>query len=228
MKDGWEFGHSGIFVKDFDRTLKYFKSLGLTPELGPTLNPFSPKDKTSTMVFGKPSPPRDPAAPYFLALLYIGDLELEVLHAPEVRPTGEALAYGEGINHVCFNVPDLDKETEDLIQKGFRLVLDFRRNDERLEDYLDTREFGNIFLSLRTPQTPEAKSRKAGYGIIDWKFYGHSAVVKDLDKTIEYYKSMDIADIQPQKMFDSGLIDDIKMSGNSPKTRIAAKTGLPG
>jgi hypothetical protein len=96
----------------------------------------------------------------------------------------------------------------------------------RLEDYLDTRKFGNIFLSLRPLQTEEVKKMKAGYGIVNWKFYGHSAVVKDLDKTIKYYQSLDIASFQPQTMFDSSSIADVKVYGKTPKTTIKAKTRI--
>src|SRR3990172_5269290 len=117
MKSNWEFSHSGVFVRDFDKTLHYYKSLGLAPELGLTRNPFTAADKTVTTVFGKVQPPGDPTKPYFLALLYIGDLELEVLHAPAERPQGDALAYGEGVNHLCFNVPDIDEETDKLVKK---------------------------------------------------------------------------------------------------------------
>ena len=40
MNSGWEFNHSGVFARDFDRTLEYYKSLGLAPDLprtGPEL-----------------------------------------------------------------------------------------------------------------------------------------------------------------------------------------------
>jgi hypothetical protein len=121
-------------------------------------------------------------------------------------------------------VPDIDAETDKLVKKGFRLVLDFKRNDVRLEDYLDTREVGNIFLSLRTLQTEEMKARKAGYGIVNWKFHGHGAVVRDVNKTARYYQSMGIAAIQPQAMFDSSSITDVKVYGKNPKAKITTKT----
>ena len=224
MKSNWEFNHSGVFAKDFDRTLQYYKSLGLAPELGPTLNPFSPEDDAVTIEFGQVVHLSAPDGSYFLALLYIGDLELEVLHAPAEPPKGEALAYGEGVNHFCFSVPDINEETDKLVEKGLRIIQDFRLNGVRLEDYLDTREYGNILLSLRTPMTEEMKLRKAGNGIVDWKFRGHSAVVRDVDKTAEYYQYLDIAAVQPQAMFDSNLITDVKVYGKTPETTIRAKT----
>lgn len=227
MKSNWELSHSGIFARDLENTVGYYQSLGIAPELAPPpRNSSFPAGKLVNIEFGQavqlPSTPERP----FLRLIYIGGLELEVLRAPAERPKGEALAYGEGINHVCFNVPDIDWETDELVKKGLRIVQDAKRDGVRIEDYLDTREFGNIFLSLRPLQTEEMKKRKAGYGIVNWKFLGHSAVVRDVDKTAEYYRSMGIATIQPQAMFDSSAIGDVKVYGKPPKTKIRAKTRI--
>ena len=224
MKSNWEFNHSGVFAKDFDKTLQYYKSLGLAPDLPRTRNPFSPEDDAVTIEFGEVVHPSAPDGSYFLALLYIGDLELEVLHAPAERPEGEALAYGEGVNHFCFSVPDINEETDKLAKKGLRIIQDFRLNGVRLEDYLDTREHGNILLSLRTPMTEEMKARKTGSGIVDWKFRGHTAVVRDVDKTAEYYRYLGIATVQPQAMFDSGLITNVELYGKNPEITIRTKT----
>jgi methylmalonyl-CoA/ethylmalonyl-CoA epimerase len=222
MKSNWERNHSGVFTKDFDRTIRYFQSLGLAPELPPPpRNPSVRAGKVESIEFGEPTKPGQVPR---LTVIYIGDLELEVLQAPAERPTGEALAYGEGINHVCFSVPDIDGETDKLVKKGLRIIQDFKIDGKRLEDYLDTREFGNILLSFRTPQTEEMKKRRADYAIIDWKFYGHSAVVKDVDKTAKYYQSLDLATANPQAMFDSSEMSDVRVYGKAPKTAIKAKT----
>jgi catechol 2,3-dioxygenase-like lactoylglutathione lyase family enzyme len=226
MKSSWEHSHSGVFARDLEKTVRYYQSLSLAPELVPTPNPSLRTGKAVNVEFGQVVDPNpDPTKP-FLQLIYIGNLELEVLRAPAVRPEGEALAYGAGINHVCFNVPDIDGETDKLVKKGMRIIQDFKLDGVRLEDYLDTREFGNILLSLRTPQTEEMKKRKTGYGIVNWKFHGHSAVVRDVDKTAGYYRSLGIAEVQPQAMFDSGAIEDVRVYGKSPKNKITAKTRI--
>jgi methylmalonyl-CoA/ethylmalonyl-CoA epimerase len=225
MKSNWEHSHSGIFARSLSNTVRYYQSLGIAPVL--PLVPRPPRTgKLSNIEFGEEIHNQPaPGEQSFLQLIYIGDLELEVLNAPAERPKGEALAYGEGCNHVCFNVPDIDKETDELVKKGLRVVQDAKLDGVRIEDYLDTRKFGNIFLSLRPLQTEEVKKMKAGYGIIDWKFQGHTAVVRDLDKTIKYYQALDIADFQPQAMFDSSSIKDVRVYGKTPKAAIKAKTG---
>jgi len=223
MSVSWEHSHTGVFTRDFDKTLKYYESIGIAPAPLPRM-PRNPADKLVNVEFGKVTGPLPPGLP--LQLLYIGDLELEVLHAPTERPKGEALAYGEGVNHVCFNVPDIDGETDKLVQKGFRIVQDARLNGVRIEDYLDTREFGNIFLSFRPPQTEEAKAKKAGYGIVNWKYLGVGAVVKDLEKTVKYYRSMGVATFQRQATFDASSVGDATINGKSAKEAMKAKTRL--
>ncbi len=224
MNSDWEFNHSGVFTRNFNRTLEYYKSLGLAPDLPRTRNPFKPEDDAVTVEFDEVADLSMPEGEYFLALLYIGDLELEVLHAPKEIPLGEALSYREGVNHFCMSVTDIDEETDKLVKKGLRIIQDFKLNGVRLEDYLDTREHGNILLSFRTLMTEEMKRRKAGNSIIDWKFRGHTAVVKDLDKTVEYYQYLDIAAFQSETVFDTGTISDVRVYGKTPKAPIKAKT----
>ena len=222
MKSGWEHSHSGVFTLDLDKTVHYYQSLGLAPEL-PNLprNPSFLTGKAVNFEFGRVTQPGEVPR---LQLIYIGNLELEVLQAPAERPTGEALAYAEGINHVCFNVPDIDAETAKLVKKGLRIIQDFKMDGVRMEDYLDTRLFGNILLSLRAPQTAEAKTRKAGYGIVNWRFHGHDAVVRDADETARFYESLGIAEIQSQVIFDSSAIEDANASGRFLKNGIKVKT----
>jgi catechol 2,3-dioxygenase-like lactoylglutathione lyase family enzyme len=165
-----------------------------------------------------------PDGEYFLDLIYIGDMELEVLHAPKTIPQGEVLAYRDGANHFCISVPDIDAETDRFVGKGLRIVQDFKLNGVRMEDYLDTREYGHIFLSLRTPFSEEDRKKKTQSGIVDWKLRGHTAIVKDLDKTVDYYQKLEFAEFEPEKVFDSDEISDIQVYGRNPKKRIKART----
>jgi catechol 2,3-dioxygenase-like lactoylglutathione lyase family enzyme len=225
MNSNWEFNHSGVFVKNFDRTLQYYRSLGLAPNLPrPQRRLYNPEDKAINLEFDEVVDNAMPPGEVFLELIYIGDLEFEVLHAPKRIPLGEALSYREGVNHFCMSVPDIDGEADKLVNKGLRIIQDFKLNGVRLEDYLDTREHGNILLSMRTPMTEENKKRKAANAIIDWKFRGHTGIVKDLDKTVDFYQYLEIAEFQPEKIFDSSTISDIQVYGRAPKRVIKAKT----
>lgn len=225
MNSTWELNHSGVFARGLGNTVRYYQSLGLAPVLPPPKGSGLRQGEAVNIEFGKVVVNKpDPGEQSFLQLIYIGNLEFEVLHAPVERPQGEALAYGEGINHICMSVPDIDEETDKLVRKGLRIIQDFKLNGVRLEDYLDTREYGNILLSFRTPMTAEAKASKASNGIVDWTFQGHSAVVRDVDKTAEYYQSLGIATVKPHAVFDSSKIADCKSYGKTPATAIRAKT----
>jgi methylmalonyl-CoA/ethylmalonyl-CoA epimerase len=220
VKNNWEHGHTGVFTRDFENTIRYYQSIGIAPAPLPR-PPRNPADKFVNVEFGKVTGPNPPGLP--LELLYIGNLELEILHAPKERPTGEALAYGEGVNHVCFNVSDIDGETDRLVSKGLRIIQDARRNDARVEDYLDTREYGNILLSFRPLQTEDVKAKKAGYGIVKWNYLGIGAVVKDVEKTVKYYQAMGVGEVHPATVFDSTALKGAAVYGSSQKEAIKAK-----
>lgn len=224
MDKSWEFNHSGVFTKNFNRTLQYYKELGLAPDLPRTQRPFNPADKAINVEFDEITDNSMPDGEYFLALIYIGDLEFEVLHAPKNIPLGEALSYREGINHFCMSVPDIDGETDKLVRKGLRVVQDFHMNGIRLEDYLDTRQHGHIFLSLRTPMNPEMKKMKAANAIVPWKFRGHTAVVQDLDEVVDLYRYLEIAEFQPETLFDSSTVENIRVYGKTPRIPMKARS----
>lgn len=200
----WEFSHSGVMALDFYGTIEYYKSIGVAVE------PYGLSRKPGAMR---------------LELLYIGDMELEVLQAPKERPKGRAHAYGEGINHVTFYLTDFDGETARLLRKRQWIIFEYYNDDGILmENYLDTRESGNIITAFRRGlQKKETIVRKANYGIVDWKFRGHGVVVPDVDKTAEYYQSLELAVVQPEVIFDSSSIAGVELYGEAPVTPIKAR-----
>jgi len=72
--------------------------------------------------------------------------------------------------------------------------------------------------------TDERKKRKATAGIVPWKFVGHTAVVKDLDKTMRFYEYLEIADFLPEKQFNTALMSNVTIYGKPPKAEIQART----
>ena len=224
MNSDWEFNHSGIFTKDFNRTIAYYKDLGIAADLPRMAPSWNPEDEAVNIEFDVVPEQDIPEGDPFLHLIYIGDLEFEILHAPLKIPYGEMMSYREGVNHFCISVPDIDRETDKLVEKGLRIIQDFRLNGERKEDYLDTRPYGYISLSFRSPMSEEQKARKAKAGIVDWKFLGHTAVVQDLDKVVEKYKYWEIADFQPEKLIDTTTMSDVQIYGKPPVNDIKARS----
>jgi hypothetical protein len=110
MDKGWEYNHSGVFTKDFKGTIQYYKDLGIAAELSPAGPNLDPTDSAEIIEFDGVPVFNIPEGEPFLQLLYIGDFQMEVLHAETFFPRGEMLAYREGCNHVCISVPDIDVE----------------------------------------------------------------------------------------------------------------------
>ena len=80
----------------------------------------------------------------------IEHIEGESLHADFLEE------HGDGINHIGFVVEDLAKETENLVSKGYPVVVSLKhKGAPGGVAYFDTRkDFGGLFLELlENPQS---------------------------------------------------------------------------
>jgi len=230
MKDNWEFGHAGACVRDFDTTMAYYQSLGIAGRVG--LKPT--REGMKALVrreFGRIASPPNPDMGYKVDLLVIGDLTLEVLQLQprKLSIAGDYLVPGEGINHICFNVSDIVGESLELCERGSRLMLVVRRREDNslAENYLDTREFGNIVLSLR-PDPDGKRSRyerstRKGLATNNWRFRGHSVIVFDVDKAAEYYEFLGLAAARSPVISGSSGVTDFKVHGKTPDGIVKTK-----
>lgn len=135
MKKDWELNHLGFVVKDMDRAMKHYGSLGIA-EIGP--------EKIMEAFDG---------AKIKVRLVKIGSLMLEFFEPPEgAGVSGKYLqARGEGINHMGFTVKDLEKEIKELEDSGVELM--FRAEDEDFGRvaYFDTGEIADVVMELVEP-----------------------------------------------------------------------------
>ncbi|MEE8414291.1 MAG: VOC family protein [Dehalococcoidales bacterium] len=235
MKNDWEFDHVGLVVRNLDEVLTYYPQIGIGVNIGPLgLNatnpvPGSPEEEPAprTMtVYGKPSirarrPPSDAVnISRVIANVQIGSLVVECIHG---RPEGTGFNddffrdYGDGISHTCFNLPDPEKETEDLLKKGCEDIMSLESRGKIVENYLGTAKYGAIWLSFRPPAGERHKAwqahNRAHPLVSDWKFRGMGVAVRDLDKAVEYYQFLGIAELKPEVMLDSSLSGDFKVHG---------------
>jgi len=187
----WELHHVGLVVKDLDRTVEYYQSLGIG-----TLVTDRPRLSEADMahleilMYGKPVPSFSRNE-----ILRVGPLDVEVVEPPPA-PSGVSVnrdfldSKGEGVSHICFNVPDIEAETARLVEKGTGVILSVTRQGRLGENYLDTREAGGVFASLRpSPGGKEAAGKPTGKGS-GWELFHLGLVVKDLDRTLDYYQSL--------------------------------------
>jgi len=103
MNPGFEIDHIGIAVKSFDQAFRFYQSLGWGEVITEAVE--SEKVKVGFIEFNnsvsiellEPTSPESPVAKFI-----------------EKR--------GEGIHHVCFRVPDVQKSLYHLNDDGFKLV----------------------------------------------------------------------------------------------------------
>ena len=253
MKTDWEFDHVGLVVRDLDEITTYYTSIGIGVNVG-TLGPNAtnpvpgsleeePIPRTMT-VYGKPrvTPPRRPPSDAVVvnrvfANIQLGSLVIECIHG---RPEGTGFNddffrdYGEGISHICFNIPDPEKETANLFKKGAADVMNLTRSDtgKIIENYLGTTKYGNIWLSFRP--MPERWHRawqehnRAHPLVSNWGFIGMGVATRDLDKAAEYYKHLGIARLQPEVVLDSS-VRGFKVHGlTGSVAKVRTKTAMLG
>jgi catechol 2,3-dioxygenase-like lactoylglutathione lyase family enzyme len=162
MIKGWTFEHIAIVVKDLEKAIKHYQSLGATLIDGPTdLAP----DPKIFKIHGQ-----TPQKIKFRAChMILGGLKIE-FHQPleGETPWQEFLdKFGEGVDHVGYYVDDVKKEAAKMEEKGFPIVKStIEPGDKWVAVYLDTRQIGNVKVEL---------SNKA---LID----AHQAILDEEDK----------------------------------------------
>ena len=86
----------------------------------------------------------------------LGDIRIELIQPVEGEsPSKEFLDNkGEGINHICFSVDDLEKEAAKLAKKGFKVVSSVKFVNGGGNVYFDTGKVGGVLPAL-LQQPPE-------------------------------------------------------------------------
>jgi catechol 2,3-dioxygenase-like lactoylglutathione lyase family enzyme len=239
-KTDWEFDHVGLVVRDLEQMSTYYASIGIGVDIG-TLGPNatnpvpgSPEEEPipwRMTTYGKASPVRQRRVPSSLdpvvvnktfANIQMGSLVIEGIRS---RPEGTGFnddffrQWGEGISHICFNLPDPEKETAPLLKKGCEDIMNLTNANtgKIVENYLGTAKYGALWLSFRP--IPEKWHRawqahnQAHPLVSDWKFVGMGLATRDLDKAADYYQDLGFADLQPEAIFDSSSSPDFKVFG---------------
>ena len=135
--------HIGVVVRDMDKAVEYYESLGIGP-----FKPLRHKLLSQQMMLGKPVEPDSFALKTRQARL--GSIKVELLE-PE---KGESLwkefldTNGEGIMHLAFLVDDIDREEAKLVEKGLTVLYHVRFQTGGGSAYFDTREFGGVIIEL--------------------------------------------------------------------------------
>ena len=122
MEKNWGLHHICIVVKDIDKAVKYYQSLGII-----TMKPeFENKELK-------------------LRFVYVNETPIEFVQPLAKESTFQKFLddKGEGMHHLCFSVDDLAKETAKLTKKGVKVL------GGKSQISFDTREVGNCILELK-------------------------------------------------------------------------------
>ncbi len=145
METNWRFHHVGVVVRDMDKAIEYYQSLGIftfLPEIMLDSSTFA-----DYKVYGKTPSTVQKARIRFAE---VGPCVFELISPIE----GESIYKeflnnkGEGIHHLGFRVDDLDGEVAKLRQKDIPILMSGRRPGGAGFTYFDTRKVGNAIIEL--------------------------------------------------------------------------------
>ena len=132
--------HMGVVVRDLDKAIEYYQSLGIGP-----FEVIATDTITDKTMYGKPMNWKMKAA-----IAQMGPIKFELIEPVEDAPLWEEFLErgGEGINHLAFVVDDCAKETAKLTNKGLKVVQTARFESGGSCAFFDTREVGGVIIEL--------------------------------------------------------------------------------
>ncbi len=133
--------HVGVVVKDMKKALAHYESLGLGPfeplKLSPAEGFLRGKSLISTPI---------------ISMGEVGGIVMELLQPTEDESLIKEFyeARGEGIHHIAFLVDDIDKETEKLVRKGYKVLFNQKFGKGGCA-FFDTGQVGGVWIELFCP-----------------------------------------------------------------------------
>ncbi|XOV90663.1 MAG: hypothetical protein ACFHX7_12455 [Pseudomonadota bacterium] len=197
----WVVNHVGMTIANRNATLRHYQALGVGVSVGP--QPLLPHEEgEGSLMFwrtleGDPvtNTYRTGGAHNFVdGECQIGNCQLEcypMKPGPGMFLNEYLAKKGPGINHICFNTPDVEEDTRFLVGKGCEVMFNATVNGRTVENYLDSRQHGDVMISLRPPATDWENAWKANNEahplVNDWRFVGVGIGVSDLSAAVDYY-----------------------------------------
>ena len=146
MENNWKFYVIQMVVKDLDKAVEYYESLGI--------GPFKPEviidRKTAYEDLKLSATGGSMTAKHRARMVQLLDsVRLELIQNIEgdSHQKGFLDSRGEGVVNLTFIVDDLETETAKLAEKGVPVIFSGTRPNDWLAIY-DTRKVGNLFIEL--------------------------------------------------------------------------------
>lgn len=136
----WKFDHVGAVVRDLDKAMKYFQSMGIGPF---TTNPS--EVATDRKVYGKPANIKLKGAE-----AHLGPIKFELIQPVEGESVQKEFlkSKGEGMNHIGFIVDDLETEVKKLEEMGFSVISSGKIPPSGGFAYVGTNKVGGVIIEL--------------------------------------------------------------------------------
>ena len=134
------FHHVGVLVRNMDEAIDYYKGMGFGPFYSPGLIPYDRK------LHGKPvtDVANDAQA------VHLGPVMFEL-----VQPvSGQSIqqdwldSKGEGVNHICFAVDDIEEATSIMVEEGYTPMSSCKFEGGGGMAYFDTDRTGGVQIEL--------------------------------------------------------------------------------
>jgi len=183
-------GQIGVVVKDMDKVVDYYASLGI----GPFGQPL--QEMRHFEYRGKPT---DARAKILITNLGNADIELiQPLEGPSIWQ--EFLERkGEGMHHIGFFVEDIDREEENLLKQGLK-ILQKGRSDRGGYTYFDTDSIGGVIFELIQRPANVFPTRTKANGNPFAVLHQVAFVVNDIFETVDYYTRLGLGPFKPMKI----------------------------
>ena len=144
MQKNWKFHHVSVMVKDIDKAIEYYGTLGVGP-FPPTIGPKGVPLIDQSL--------RGQKSDFAMDLRYaesgFGGLKFEIVEPLE----GESIykefldKKGEGVHHIAFTVDDLDTEIAKMAERGFKVIQTGQTARGKFA-YFDTDKVGGVVTEL--------------------------------------------------------------------------------
>ncbi len=144
MHKNWSFSHVAMVVKDMEKAIKRYETLGVGP-----FKPFIGGPEGVPVTGTVRGVPTDYDMDLRLAEGGMGGVHLELIQPLKGRTIYDEFLEekGEGAHHICFNVDDLDKEIAEMAKRGYQ-VLQTGATSGAKWAYFDTDKDGGAITEL--------------------------------------------------------------------------------
>ncbi len=138
--------HMGIVVRDMEKTIRFYQSLGMGPFVPePPVRMIKKlyRDELSTPTTGKVK----------VLIGYMGSIRLQLVQPIEGQSMFQEFldAKGEGVHHYAFLVDDIEKVEGDLVKKETKILSSARIEGGGGHVIIDSAKIGGILIELMQP-----------------------------------------------------------------------------